>query len=418
LHEEGFVITLAHVKFRPMNPSLIDPHNCIPEVTPDDVWGDPEFLQSGYQSGATFLPPKRAKAESASSAAVSDSEGLRIEVRELHREAGKSGHQLEVQEIQGSVLRLDPEIPAVSPVPRQINFHHRPSVIAPIAALRGEGKEWGVSRRHSFRWILGTGMGVVTVVVGAMLLLPMVNKSNAARPSPGLVLDPEEEINGAESLNEMLSMQPEAEQIFRKFASAAIVNEVFPLVWDLKSVEPLIRLNHRPATVSPNWVPAEDTTWSVFDSGGATCGLLEGSLPDFSRFSAYFRCSESRLYLDWKATTCYGTATFDELEKGTGNPAEIRARIMPAVFFTIAFPETEYRSYQLISPDNGKAIWCYTRRGEAVNESILKLFRGGEILESTPEPKKVTLRLERGHADSLPNHWLIAEMLHNDWIIP
>jgi len=122
------------------------------------------------------------------------------------------------------------------------------------------------------------------------------------------------------------------------------------------------------------------------------------------------------LHLDWKATTGYGTATFGELARNQGDAKEIRARIQSSRFYTAIYPEAEYQSYQLVSPDASEAVWGYTRRGEAADSLLGKLFWSGEILDNSVEQKKVTVRLERGPAGSLPNQWQIAEMLHNEWL--
>jgi hypothetical protein len=252
-----------------------------------------------------------------------------------------------------------------------------------------------------------------------MLLLPMVNQSNAARPGDTkLVLDATDDIKGAEALNAMLSRQPEAEQVFRKYASGTIVHDVLPLLREPDTVEPLLRQGERKPLLPSDWVPPEDTTWSVFDMKGTAYGVLEGTLPDYSRFAAYFLIAEGHLQLDWKATTSHGSATLGELAKGTGNPAEIRARIAPSGYFNAAFPEADFQSYQFVSADGETAIWCYTRMGSEADHSLAKLFQNGAILASSREPRKVTLRLDRGPAESFPNQWLVSEVLSDDWITP
>lgn len=410
---------IPSVKYCMMDSSLIDPNNHVPEVTPDDVWGDPEGVRQGLHGSITILPPKRSKGENQASPASTETEGLRIEARPQRRQTDETEQKLEVQEIDGTVVRLDPEIPAAPRIPRQVAFHEKPPEVEVDPIRRGESREWGYSRMQSVRWIVGTGVGIASLVILAMMLLPLINKSNAARQGNyGLVLDPNEDVKGAEALNAMLSRQSEAEQVFRKFASASIVNDVLPVVRDRGTVEPLIRRDFRPSLVSKDWLPPDETTWSVFDLEGKAYGVLEGRLPDYSKFSAYLMLSEDQLHLDWKATTGYGTANFEELEKGQGNPAEIRAMISPSGYYTAAFPEADFRSYQCVSPDGVTAIWCYTRRGDAADVAIGKLFASGEIIQSSEAPRKVALRLERGPEDSLPNQWLIAGMLHKDWIIP
>jgi len=403
-----------------MNSILINPHNHAPAVMPDDVWGDHDRWQQPRPRGATLvLPPKKTPpAETAATGRSPD--GLRIGTETPRRSPEATANQLEVRQIHGRVLRLDPEISTALKVPRQITYQSLPVAEDVNRSSRGEGKDWGRTRTQSVRWIIGTGLGVSSLVVVALALLPLINDSNAERPRPGqtgLVLDKEEgKTAGIESANDLLRQQSEAEQLFRGFASASIVEDILPLVRDEAAVAPLIRSLHRPARVTKAWLPPDSTRWNVIANDGRPFAMLEGTLPDFSKFSAYCVLSANQLRLDWKATTGYGTATFEELTRGQGDPTEIRARILLAPFYTAIYPEAEFQSYQLISPDGSQAIWGYTHRGEAVDGMLGKLFQGGDILESTSEPPKITVRLAQGPAGSLPNQWVIAVMWNMDWI--
>lgn|GEM_PF-2003902 len=422
LHDLGFNGTLRAVTLHKMKPSLIDPHNHAPEDTPDDVWSDHDGWDPARLASVAVLPPIKTNTASSSLAPTGKhAEGLRIGSESPRRPADDSDSQLEVQEIAGNVVRLEPEVSAVARVPRQITSQELPRGNSLQRPPHGEGKEWGRARNQSVHWILGTSLGVAAVVIVALMFLPLINQSNAARLRPGqvgLVLAQEENIESLESLNDLLTRQPEAEQIFRNYASAAVADDVLPFVLHAQAVEPHIRKNHRSMVVSKEWLPPEDTTWNVIDNDGHPFGLLVGNLPNFSKFSAYLVLSDNHLHLDWKATTGYGTATFEDLANNHGDPTEIRGKILPSGFFTATFPEAEFQSYQLVSPDDSKAIWCYMRRGNPAEGVLGKLFLAGEILQSTPEPQKVTLRLEPGPAGALPNQWLITEMLHKDWLTP
>ena len=403
-----------------MNASLIDPNNHAPAVTPDDVWADCEGGQGSPRGATLVLPPKKPQPATAPTTAR-HTEELRIGDETPHRPAeAPSASPLEVHQIDGNVLRLTPEIPCAPKVPRQITYQPLPAGQDENRSSRGEGKDWGLGRTQSVRWILGTGLGVASLVVVALLLLPLINESNAEHPRPGqagLVLDKaEEKMEGSELADALLRQQTDAEQLFRAFASASIVEDILPLVRDAAALEPLIRADPHPALVTKAWLPPDSTLWNVISNNGRPYAMLEGTLPNFSKFSAYCVLSANQLRLDWKATTGYGTATFDDLARGQGDPVEIRARIISAPFYTASYPEADFHSYQLISPDASQAVWCYTRRSEAVDGVLGMLFQGGEILERPSEPKKVTLRLDHGPAGSLPNQWVIAEMLHTDWI--
>jgi hypothetical protein len=403
-----------------MENNLIDPNNHAPAVTPDDEWGDAGGLHSHFDTAATVLPPKRQKIEPRTTAPANKADsGLRIEPRLQPVEIEESPPRLEIQEFTGSVVRLDPAEPVAAKVPRQITFHELPIRRKDDHHRAGEGREWGRSRKQSVRWLVGTGVAVAALVVVAMMMLPLINKSNAARPNEGgPAMVPENQDTAIEALNAMLVLQPEAEQVFRKFASAMIADDVLPLVREPGTVGPLIRQSFRPGRISKSWVPGDDTEWSVFETGGVQYGILQGTLPDFTRFSAYLVLSNGRLLLDWKATTGYGTATFDDLSNQQGDPSEIRAVIVPSGFHTTVFPEAEMRCYKVVSPDNETYVWGYARSGGPAAATLSRLFPNGEIIQEGNPPQRVALRLERGPSGSLPNQWLIAEVLQKDWLIP
>jgi hypothetical protein len=406
--------------FHPMENNLIDPHNHAPEVTPDDEWGDAAGLPSRFDTAATALPAKRHKIEPRSAAPVEKPvAGLRIESRVQLRGNDESAPRLEIQEFSGSVVRLAPEEPVAAKVPRQFTFHERPTPQEDDPVRAGEGREWGRSRKQSVRWIIGTGMAVAALVVVSMMMLPLINKPNAARPNAGrLAMVPEGKDKAMEALNAMLVLQLEAEQVFRKFVCAMIPEDVLPLVRDPGTVGPLIRQNFRPGRVSKAWVPGDDTDWSVFEAGGVHYGILQGTLPDFTHFSAYIALIDGQLLLDWKATTGYGSATFEELVLNQGDPSEIRGMIAPSGYYTAAFPEADFQCYQFVSPTGEHAIWCYARRSEPPSAELSRLFHTGEIIQDGNEPQRVALRLERGPSGSLPNQWLIADFLQKDWLLP
>jgi len=259
------------------------------------------------------------------------------------------------------------------------------------------------------------------VVIGAIMLLPLINQSNAARPHPGdarLVVEQEEEIKGMGPVNDLLGRQAEAVRIFKTVMGASTVEEILPWVRDAAAVEPLIRTQHRPVAVPKDWLAPSTTTWNVLDLDGHPFGLLDGGLPDFSKFTAYWVIVGKQLRLDWKATTGYGTATFDELARQRGNPAEIRGRILPDRYFTAAFPEAEFQCYQLSAPDDSQAIWCYVGRADPLDVVLREFCQNGEILNIAPAQQKITVSLDRGPAGAQPSQWLITGVLHKEWISP
>jgi hypothetical protein len=253
------------------------------------------------------------------------------------------------------------------------------------------------------------------------LLLPLINSTNAPKKNPvgwALTAQEEEEVEGMESLNRLLTQQPEALQIFRAYAQASLVDDVVPLVKDGKILEETLHRHWRPLKLSSSWTPDAESSWNIQELAGRPYGVLDGELPDNTKFSAYFTWQGGRLLLDWKATVAFGTAPFAQLVEGKGDATEIRGELSPAEYYSATWPEGEYRSYRLTSPEGDSSIWCYVRCGEAAEEVVAPLFNQGEILGESRSSRKITLRLVRGPAESLPNQWLVAEMLHTDWATP
>ncbi|MES2440887.1 MAG: hypothetical protein V4584_17610 [Verrucomicrobiota bacterium] len=406
-----------------MNSSLSDPNNHVPEVTPDDGWDDAEGSTGQNAATQSALPPRRTVADRASEASKDAREngnnGLRIEPNVFRSETSDSTVRLEVQELGSSVVRLEQTAPAPPKIERLVKFHERPTKEKDEGPSKGENESWGTHRRHSPRWIIGAGVGVVAIVILVMLLLPFINAPNAARSNTeSASVTIEENIEGMEALNLLLARQPEAMQIYRTFATATSADDVLPLMRDAKTLGKTLREHWRPLGVSKQWTPAEDSSWTVAEISGHPCGVLEGTLPDHTGFTACFTNDGNRLLLDWKATSAFGTATFAQLEQGGGDTSEIRGEISTSEFYSATWPEADYQSYRLIAPDGETAVWCYARRQDQTDRLIVPLFNQGEIVQEAQTSRRVTLRLERGPEGALPNQWLIGEVLHIDWIAP
>lgn len=398
-----------------MESRLIDPHNHVPDVSPEDVWGDADTMSPHFPTSATILPPKRTASENPSKpGSAKNEEGLRIESKGRSVAPEEPVDRLEVTEIDGTVLRLQPEEPAAQKVPRQVTFHERKP--SNRKTDRGEGRDWGIASKQSIRWLIGIGLGVSGLVVAAMLALPKVNESTSSVRKELSKVQPVTET--VTPLDILLPLQPDAEQLFRIYARSAVVDDFLPHLRDRASVESLVRATRHSPLVSKDWIPNEQTSWRVIDGKDIAFGILEGKLPDYTPFRAYVARDGNQLLLDWKATTGYSTAKFSDLEKRLGDSSEIRGFILPSRFYTSVFPEQEYLSYQLISPDRHTTLWAYARRDSATGAAIAKLFRAGEIIESTPDETPVTLRLAPAPEGSQPNQWLVDELLHDDWILP
>ena len=403
-----------------MNPSLLDPNNHVPAVSPDDDWDDAEgFIAETKARPTHVLPPRRSVADrSLTPAADNGLTGLRIDSSQTREASTNSAQRLEVQEFDGRVVRLDPLAAAPPRVPRQITFHERPAAAPGGKKPADESLQWGLARRRPTHWILGAGVAVVIFVVLGMMVLPAINAPNAPRPVPDATPFVEAKVEGMEAMNLLLAKQPEALRIFRAYATASGVDDIVPLVRDGDFLRATLEANWRPQEISKTWEPATDPSWTVTELAGRPCGWLRGMFPNHSQFSAYFTHDGNQLRLDWKATAGWGTASFGQLENNSGDPSEIRGVLSSADYYNSNFPETDYQSYRLISPDQQIAIWCYARRDEAANQVIAPLLHPNDLGGEFQNSRKVTLRLAPGPTGAMPNQWLIGELLHLDWVTP
>lgn len=403
-----------------------DPKKHAPEVPSDDAWEDSHAenpsVPSGCDTEVIALPLRRAKNEFSAlrdHSASHPEKGFHI-APESHR-ADDSSATHQILSPKANVVRLENAAFNPAKIPRQGIFTPLPQSIPENSHLQGEEHKWGRATKRSIRWIISGSLGVACLVILALMLLPSINESNAARPGTwqvGLVIDPAENIGKIGNLNEWLARRSEAMQLFRIFATSAIADDPLPLMRDPGKIQELVRKNRQQPTVPNDWSPPQSSTWIAFEAGDRICGVLEGTLPDFSKFRAYMVDSGNHLVLDWKATTGHGSASFDELATGRGDPGEIRAFISPSGYYNQTFTEADFKSYQLISPDENKSIWCYTRRGGATDAQFENLFFEGDIIKPEKLAYRVTVRLARGPEGTLANQWIIEELLHHEWVNP
>ena len=390
----------------------------VPEILPVDHWS--------YADGATpenkalVLPPKRASLYPLISGAMAEI-AFRIRPNAPRRKTADSKQRLEVRRFNSAVVRLEPEVLSVPKLVGYTTFHERPKREKTSRNSTDEDQNWGLSRLPSARWLAGAGVGIVALIILAMILLPSINAPNAPRRhtvNPQLEVASENRIEGFEALNQLLTKQQEAMQLFRAYCQAVIVDKVVPLVKCGDVLKETLRQYWRPLGISALAAPPAESTWTVFQAAGHACGLLQGILPDGSKFAAYFTNDDNRLLLDWKATSSFSTASFEQLSNNQGDASEIRGQISAADFYSAAWPEAEYQCYRLVSPDEKTAIWCYARRGSAAGNLSTALFQGGEIVQDAQTSRSITLQLERGPSEAQPNQWLIGQVLQIDAITP
>lgn len=389
----------------------IDMISCPLEVSSEDAWGDPACLAA--ERPAVLLPPKRLREDSS----IAGDGSFRIGARVSNDPAPKPTTRLEVRKIDGKVVRLLPEEPEIPRMLPKVVFHEKPDRANHIAQME-EPQEWGRPKKQPILWVLGNGVAIAALVVGAILALPLVNKPNAARAGSGEAKWVLETVADGQSMADMLSRMAEAGGVFRSFLAEPSAEAALPLVRNPEEVAELIRADRRMPKLAADVAPLQIDSWVACENRSLTYGILSGTLPDYSQCETYFTLRDGRLVMDWKASTAYGTADFTQLMHKQGNPAEIRGWIEATGFYSLAFPENSYQAFILASPDKQQLIWAYARRSSPVEQELTALTQGGAILKGSQEAQKATVRLAPGPGDALPGQWEIVELLHKEWIAP
>ena len=295
-----------------------------------------------------------------------------------------------------------------------------PSMLLP--RRRRRRGEWGVKKSNvSFRWMLFTGLGVVGLVVGAVILNRPSAGGNARERSMFSQISPDETLTSSPNddsgmMAMLLDGQDEAKRIFAKYATAESTGHFIGSVHRGEEMAELIGRNWEPLGLQPEWRPEDGAVWTVSEHEGLRYGTLAGRFPDFTPFNAIFRQGEDGLKMDWKATVGYSSADFGTLTKGLGDASEIRVWLSPADFHTYPLPEGTFRSFRLASPDGQENLWGYVKLGGELDTKLFAVFMPSEITGEARAQMPVILSLGRGPDESLPNQWMITKVVQLSWL--
>lgn len=391
-------------------------------VPPEDVWAEDAVLAApGTLAGLVSpgipmrIPPPHPNPTSSKKRGRGR---LLINVRS----SAPGGHQTEsrvpIKLFGAGVVRLEPDYedgPIQStPVTGTIELEQRED----LRGLHGEGKDWGKALKSRHFWLLAGGAGVGALLVAALAIheLFLVNRENKKALPIELVEEANiEEVKGFEIGG---TSEECARSMVALYAKAKTPQEVLPLIRNAQRLGARLNRDWQAWNASPDWQPSRNGTWVVSAEAGICHGSLTGQKPDFSMFRVYFVREGESLRIDWEATQGIGDVAFETLQRGVGTGGEIRAYISPANYYSQTFPESDYRSFGVASPDREQALWAYVKRKSPADAALLKVFDTGEVMGASTAEQPMTLRLTHGPDGSQKNQWLIADMLHIDWVSP
>ncbi|NJR42850.1 MAG: hypothetical protein HC767_09500 [Akkermansiaceae bacterium] len=242
--------------------------------------------------------------------------GLRIEsnVERQSQSDEDPALRLEIQEINGSTMRLEEAIPSPEKVPRVVVFREKGTRVKNPKSDQAADETWGKSKKQSLRWMLYNGGGVIALVVLMIALLPLVR--SIQRPTPKLKevklqidTKTENEENELGAMSFFIGKEKEAMGLLDRYLHASSIDDVIPLVVDGESQREIIGRHWKPLKDLQSHQLKPDESLEVYHVDDAAYGILRATLPDQSIYIAYFAKLGDRLLLDWKASSKYSSAS-------------------------------------------------------------------------------------------------------------
>lgn len=412
-----------------MNPHQEDPNNNSPPVLPDDEWHGLDVDQI-YDSQ---LPPRRSELPGMAKVVLNPSS---FDTIHPGRHLAESSS---VREASDFISQVKFDIHVDRSTSEKRDFHAARVMNdleqADDPAKRGrrvltksrlsheERDDWGVGpKKSATRWILYTAMGLIALMGWAIFSSRFFdeksdtksNKNGSGRIDSSKAKKEPARVLGA--LGKLVNSSQEASRIFGLYAQARSESEFLQSIYLGSRNAPSIVDKWKPMGADRGWMPSDKASWKTFQVGELPYAELSGLDHNFSKFVAFFRYENSDLKMDWKATTGYGTADFDQLKIGKGDGSEIRGRVSRSDFFTHQLSDEKYHSFIVRSPKNDVSIWAYTEIGSQVDQDILALFSVSQITGEYQTEAEIILDLERGNQEILPHQWMIKRLIAANWL--
>ncbi|MGJ8643974.1 MAG: hypothetical protein ACSHX9_11240 [Luteolibacter sp.] len=298
--------------------------------------------------------------------------------------------------------------------------------------LAGGGRRWSKDAESSgwgskvstgnFKWIVFSGLGAMALVVAIVLLSLLSQEEDERRMNQSYfskmeVNDDEASVEDeAAQFDRLNKSRDHAAEIYEMYAHADDLSGLKGLIHNEAKILPLIAENWEPLNYPESWSLDNSAQWTAIDYEGIKCGVLKGQTPDFDQFRAIFRIDGENLAIDWKATVGYSTSSYESLRVGEGDGSEIRGYLSKVEFHTFSYPESAWVSYRLLSTSGEDSIWVYAARESEIAKRFSEKFSASQITGEKTGVVEVTLTIEPGNDESLPNQWQINELLCMSWL--
>lgn len=288
----------------------------------------------------------------------------------------------------------------------------------PRVSRRGRKSKMGL--KHWTLWMAAATCGVVVAAVAGLLIAGKSKSANSRDADPGYVFEKVQELDREEEFFVINSgtLIEEAETLLEAYAAATSVEQVLPLVRDAERVKERMARLWQPWPPGPMLAAGEEIGGSVMEDSARQAICLKGRRGDFTPFEMVFVRVGERLKLDWEASYGIGEVQVAELQQGgVANGRVVRGLIQPSEFYTLAYPDTEFRSFRMGDASGDHFIWVFARLGSEVAKTLEREFNEGTVLLEKSGQIRATVRLSGSGGDSGKCHE-ITEMLHKGWVTP
>lgn len=348
----------------------------------------------------------------ASAPAASDGRGLEIGLR-IGSGDGKERLAAEPSGVPVHRLGAEDELEPLQAKPMSVVGPAEPRI-----SLRGRKSKGRLT--HLTLWMAATTCGLVVAAVAGLLIAGKGKSANARDSEPGYVFEKVQKLDQEEEFFLVHSGEliEEAETLLEAYAAATSVEQVLPLVRDAERVkERMVRL-WQPWGPGPMLAAGEEIEGSVMEESARHAICLKGRRGDFTSFEMVFVRVGERLKLDWEASHGIGEVQVAELQQGVAAEGRVvRGAIQPAEFYTLAYPDQDFRAFRMVDASGDHFIWLFARLGSEVAKTLEREFNEGTVLLEKSGQIRAAVRLSGSGGDSGKCHE-ITEMLHKGWVTP
>ncbi|MCW1884055.1 hypothetical protein OKA04_04895 [Luteolibacter flavescens] len=272
-----------------------------------------------------------------------------------------------------------------------------------------------VKQRNLAAWTVGMGIGTVALAVLAVLAM---KKDAAPQEDVPSIFVTEDSFGESKTyfLENMPALTREAEALLKKYTEAKSPEEVLPLVRDAARVTDRLKDLWKPMALISTTQPVEAL---LSESEDRPALVLRGVTTDFLPFEMAFIRDDGRLKIDWEASNGIGDVQLSELRKSQAivKSTKVRVVVQPGNFYTTEFPETDYRSYQLVDAAKEEFVWAFVRRSSSAAAVLEREFNESSVLMEKSAGFSATLRIS-GPLSQGVHFFEITEMLHKGWVSP